>query len=200
VESKVTLDGAPLPPATLGLPRKLDPGAHVLVANAPGFLPAEQRVEIAETAKATVELTLTADATQPVPTQPKPAGRVPGWVWVSGGVGLAALGASAAFAVDYANVRGLISRDCPDNLCDPQKYVADHLPDQRVRWNRDLGLFIGLGAVGVGTVTAAVIGIARPRRDLPRPAALSPWVAGCDGGHRRDTGCAAGLALTGSLW
>jgi hypothetical protein len=209
VEPKVTLDGAPLPAATLGLPRKLDPGAHVLAASAAGFAPAEQRVEIGETAKVTVELTLSAAAVQSVPTPPKQGSRVPGWAWVSGGVGLAALGASVAFVIDYASVRGTIARDCPNDLCDPQKYAADHLPDQLGRWNRDLGLFIGLGVLGAGAVTAAVVGVARPRRDPPRVTAFSPWVAGCDGGrpraagndggHPQASGCAAGLAFTGAF-
>jgi hypothetical protein len=187
-EPSVAIDGAPVPAATLGLQRKVDPGVHVITATAPGFAAAEQRVELAEKATVTVELTLAPGGSASGPTPPSSRGKVPGWAWLSGGIGLAALGASIGFAVDYANVRSTIARDCPGDVCDPQKYVADHLSDQPARWNRDLGLFIGLGALGVGTATAAVIGIARPRRDTPRAISFSPWVAA----H------AAGLAFTGA--
>lgn len=189
-ESSVTLDGAPVPAATIGLPRKVDPGAHVITATAPGFTAAERRVEVAEIATVAVELTLAAVASAPGPAAPPSSkGHVPAWAWISGGIGLAALGTSVGFAIDYASVRNTVARDCPNDVCTPQTYAAGHLSDQLVQWNRDLGLFIGLGALGVAAVTTAAIGIAHPPRDAPRTIGFSPWVAGRAGG----------LAFTGAL-
>ena len=101
------------------------------------------------------------------PPPPTPTGHVPSWAWISGGAGLAALGAGVGFAVDYASVRSPIARDCPDGRCTPPIYTANHIADQLDRWNRNLGLSMGLGAVGAGATIAAVVGIVHPRRDAP---------------------------------
>jgi hypothetical protein len=58
----LTIDGQPVPPA-LDLPREIDPGAHEVVAHAPGFLRATARFSVAAGASASVALTLTHAAT-----------------------------------------------------------------------------------------------------------------------------------------
>jgi hypothetical protein len=62
-----TVDGALVPPATLGAPRAVNPGTHTVKAEASGFLPAEESVTVAEGEHKTVTLTLTASAPAPIP-------------------------------------------------------------------------------------------------------------------------------------
>ncbi len=151
VEPKITLDGAPVPAATLGLPRKVDPGAHVVSASAPGFTTMQKRVELRDGETLPVELVLfKLDDTAPAPPAPAPGPRrvvalpppaasaspeetrrVPAWAWITGGIGVAALGAGAGFAVDYASVRSAVTTACPGDVC------QGHLPEQYGHWNRD---------------------------------------------------------------
>ena len=218
VEPTLTLDGAPVPAATIGLPRKVDPGAHVIAASAPGFVTLEKRVELREAATVPVELTLKPGVSVPLikapppasgqlavrpsppppppdePPPPPPPRHVPAWAWVSGAVGIAALGTGAYFAVDYTKVRSAVTTACPNNTC------VGHLPDQLSHWNRDLGLFIGLGAVGVVAVATAVGGIASKSQPRSPSAMVAPWFAppGADQDGRHDRG-AAGAAFTGAF-
>ncbi len=224
VEPALTIDGVALPTATIGLPRKVDPGAHTLAARAPGFATVEKRVELRDGATLPVELTFGAAGAAPEPrTSPPPAKppitkgtaappprakplvrsevksevpppppseprRVPTWAWISGGIGVVALGASVGFAVDYGSVRSSVTGACPGDVC------QGHLPDDLGHWNRDLGLFIGLGAVGVAAVATAAVGaLGRPRARVGS-ITLSPWLA--PPGH---DGSAAGAALTGAF-
>jgi hypothetical protein len=228
VEPTLTLDGAPLPAATIGLPRKVDPGAHVIAASAPGFATAEKRVELRETATLPVELTLqsgvpgvkgppgvtqapttrgTRAPSSPVADEPPPPPprRVPTWAWVSGGAGVVALGASIGFAVDYGNVRSAVTSACPNDTC------QGHLPAQLGHWNRDLGLFVGLGAVSVAALATALVGVVR-KPGAPQVSAVSamfsPWLAPPTAGHAsghasehasEHDGGAAGGAFTGAF-
>jgi hypothetical protein len=197
IEPTLTFDGAPVPGATIGLPRKVDPGTHVVTASAPGFAKGEQRIELRDGVTLPVELTLWPAGSEPAPPPakapssplatarpsslpvvvlPPPATpgphAVPAWAWISGGIGLAALGASVGFAVDYANVRSAVTSACPGDVC------QGHLPEQLGHWNRDLGLFLGLGAVGVAAVATAVVGVVGKTRARDPSGRLSPWLTG----------------------
>jgi hypothetical protein len=54
----VTMDGAPVPPALVGIDMPVDPGAHRIKAAASGFKPAEQDVKLALGASQTLALKL----------------------------------------------------------------------------------------------------------------------------------------------
>ena len=210
IEPTLTLDGVSLPAATLGLPRKVDPGAHVVAASAPGFTTVEKRVELRDAATVAVELGFQAATATPAPrSRPSETGepslggpasaprtgpartarpllvlppaeasaprRPPTWAWISGGLGVVALGAGVGFAVDYLNVRSQVTTACPGDVC------QGHLPAQLSHWNRDLGLSIGLGAVGVAALTTALVGaVSKPATmggSRTSSATLSPWFA-----------------------
>lgn len=55
------IDGRRVPDAALGLPRLIDPGEHVVAAEAPGYLPAESRFEVAAEGEAEVGIILEED-------------------------------------------------------------------------------------------------------------------------------------------
>jgi hypothetical protein len=183
----VTVDGAPLSAELLGLPRKVDPGQHVITASAPGRTSDPQRVEVREGVTMTTEIALRAVpvvvvAAPPIALAPAgvkaapPAKGTPAWVWIAGGTGIAALGAGVGFAVDYANVRSTVASKCPGLDCALDQDAVNGL---KGRWNRDLGLLIGLGAVGVAGVATAAVGLARhaPAARVEMHAEFVPWVA-----------------------
>lgn len=207
--AQVTVDGAQVPADVMGLPWRVDPGEHVVTAEAPGFQAERRTVRVAEGATATVELTLSPgiDTAPPLVAQGisapparhpgphvTPEGRdvttaevearrrmIPSWVWISGGAGIIAIGAGVAFAVDYANVRSRVAGDCPDASCDWRRYTPADADQLEQRWDRSLGLAVGLGAVGLLGVGSAVIGVmtapSAPPRDTPRRSvSWTPWL------------------------
>jgi len=58
----VTIDGATMPNALVGVPRPVDPGTHTITAGAPGYGTAQQRVEVHERQTPIPEVTLTLQA------------------------------------------------------------------------------------------------------------------------------------------
>ncbi len=57
-ELAITLDGQPLDLALLGVPKPVDPGAHVVVVSARGKVSAERRLNVAEGARESLTVTL----------------------------------------------------------------------------------------------------------------------------------------------
>ncbi|WP_437736796.1 hypothetical protein [Sorangium sp. So ce1335] len=189
VEARV--DGQPIPRAALPYPRKLNPGRHEVVVTAPGFRTERRDVALKEAERAPVEVRIalvpgestppaTGGGGQPPPVDAPPAeprAPVPLWAWAAGGVGLAALGGSVAFAVDHAAARDRVEKDCPGSVCDRRLHDFESMEALRARWNRSLGLSLTLGAVGLAGVGAAVGGILlRPRAGTERAAPLVPLV------------------------
>ncbi len=54
----LTIDGATIPPLASNPPHKLNPGAHTVLVQAPGFQPVELRVELREREAKTLDITL----------------------------------------------------------------------------------------------------------------------------------------------
>ncbi|WP_438019770.1 hypothetical protein WMF18_12200 [Sorangium sp. So ce315] len=188
IEARV--DGQPIPRAALPYPRKLNPGRHEVVVAAPGFRTERREVVLKGAERAPVEVRIAlvpGESTPPDPAggQPPPGGAspaeprapVPLWAWAAGGVGLAALAGSVAFAVDHAAARDRVEEDCPGSVCDRRLHYVESMEALRARWNRSLGLSLTLGAVGLAGVGAAVGGILlRPRAGAERAATLVPLV------------------------
>ena len=185
--ASVTVDGAVVAAVTLSLPRKVNPGRHRVVVTAPGFAEAAREVDVAEGQALAVELSLARAVTGvvsagPVTTvAPGPtagatavasgaatggdatgdagtASRRPVWAWVSGAAGLVALGVGVGFFVDYMGVRARVASECPGDVCDPARHDAASAQALRAQWNRDLGLGVGLGALGLVGVGVAIVG------------------------------------------
>jgi hypothetical protein len=136
----VTIDGAEVNPAILGVPRKLNPGKHVITASAPGYAEARREVDVAERAELDVPLELTPSAAAPVPVPateppPKPSSPPPAapdakadttsgsstssLAYIGfgiGAVGLTVGGITGALAFSKA---GTASDQCTNNVCPP---------------------------------------------------------------------------------
>ena len=107
----VRVDGTPLAAAAWGTALPVDPGEHLLRAEAPGFEPLEQKLTIGGTGAREI-FTLPAlssarsEAAAPAALEAPPAmadaePRHPArtWAWITGGVGVAALGVGSYFGV-----------------------------------------------------------------------------------------------------
>ncbi len=205
-EFEWTLDGEAIPPAAIGLPRKANPGTRTIVVKAPGFLTVEKKVTLAEAQTVPIEITLVPDGHPPLkkvgpgtgpggqPVDDPSQYKVPTWAWVSGGVGVVALGVGAYFLADYVSVSGKVGSDCPNNIC-PKTIPNGSEQSNLDTWNRDVGAAIGLGAVGVTAVTIGIVGIARTKHAPKQPPKtgsvhvdFAPWMGpGLGGGALTGT-------------
>jgi hypothetical protein len=176
-ELQVTLDGVALVSEALGLPRKVNPGAHTIVARAPGFEVAEANVALEGAETREIEVTLkpvraepaASTRASPQPLRPAPhEGNQPAvWPWLVGGTGVAALGASVGFWVDHAAAQRTIAADCPNRVCDPSKYSQDDVQALEARRNRSGVLGIVLTAAGVACTGVAVVGLILGKASKP---------------------------------
>jgi hypothetical protein len=201
VQPTVMIDDAKLLAAAVGLPRKVNPGAHVIKVTAQGYLTVEKKVELKEGASNSlpVEAAMAVDPNAPKdapPPQPQqqqqqqqqepqpPPGPqpVPGWAWGMLAVGVVGVGVGAGFTADYVSVKNKVSADCPNNACMPTNFkAANALSGQ---WNRDLALMgVGFGVGLVGLVTA-IGGIASAKSAPAAPAktGFAPWFSPGAGG------------------
>ena len=64
----VTVDGATMPTALVGVARPIDPGSHTITATAPGYSQAQARVDVREKQTPMPEVTLTLQASATGPT------------------------------------------------------------------------------------------------------------------------------------
>lgn len=173
---RVTQNGKDVPVALLGTVIPVDPGQQSVFAEAPGFEPFTQSVTVAE--GELVEITLALE--KRAPTEWTVTRGVPTWSWISGGAGILLLTGAAAFRIDQAFVEGRQLGICKGDVeksC-PTKSVYDPTADNS-RKNRDNGLFIGLGTVGVLGLGAAIVGFVMgppAKKPAKKAAIVTPWI------------------------
>lgn len=201
----VERDGAAVPPEMLGKPILVDPGEHVVKAQAPGSSAVELRVRIGKGEKKTLTLEVKgapAPAVQPAPAPalaPTPQAPAPGpaqgaptpdegpsgrrvAAYVAGGIGLAGIiagGVTGGLAIER---KGVVDANCEDTRCNPEgKDAADTL--KRFGLVSTIGFGVGLAGLGAATVLLLT---------EPSPAA---GAQGAPGGARRWV--SAGVAPSG---
>jgi hypothetical protein len=110
----LTLDGAALPEAAWNTVIDVDPGQHVIRAEAPGRLAFEGTVTLEERQAKTVEVTLEVDPTFVANDAPRPS-RLPPLLLAGGGVVVVSVG----LGIGYASLQKR-NDSCDDaKLCDP---------------------------------------------------------------------------------
>lgn len=176
---KVLRDGKELPAATLGEALLVDPGEHEVRVSAPSYRPETRSVKLEEGKTTTVEISLVAlDAISPEKDKPQ-GGGVPAWAWVTGGAGLALIGAGIYFLADDLAAIGALGSNCHTNAAGTYCASGYDYARDNARKNLDFGLFLGLGGAGVIALGAAAFGVVRApssKRSEP-PLAAAPWVA-----------------------
>ena len=200
---RVTADGQEVPAASFGVPLPIDPGAHEIVGTADGYAEWRETVQAEKGKQADVSIALRRLQPQegsavlpppgepsapPVETTASTASKTPVWAWVSGGVGLVALGIGAGFGAAALAKQSSIASACgarfPHCASDATtKTTVNALVNTR---NVDRDVFIGLAAVGGAAIVAGIVGIAtaRPTVDHPEQTGLvlSPFGGSHAGG------------------
>ena len=169
---RVTHNGKDVPVALLGTVIPVDLGPQSVSADAPGYEPFAQTVEVAEGKVIDVAIALRTDE------EAQAGRRIPIWAWAAGGAGIALLAGAAAFRIDQAYIEGKQSGICDGDVqtnCPPLAFY-DPASDN-TRKNRSNALFIGLGIGGVAALGVAVVGIVTAPSSKPRvaSASITPW-------------------------
>ena len=180
---KVSIDGTPVPVSTTPRSIELDPGAHVILAAAPGSKTTEERVTLAE-ADGGPEVARTI-ALQPETPPAAASGSASAAGAATGGAAggepaarsdvlpYAALGGGGALVLVAGGL--LLAREgairdikttCPSNRCPTST-------ESRVDGDRSRAELFGPLAIGVGVVGLAAIGVGAYLLLRPRPAAAA---------------------------
>ena len=159
-EASVTIDGALVPPAAVGVKRAADPGFPEVTVSAPGYEPFKQLVTVGPGEEKTVEVSLRklpevrASSTAPIdayrPRQSNGARRALTYVAFSvGGAGLVAGGVTGALAL---RKRGQLQDRClDDGRCPPSQ-------SKRISTYRAFGTASGVTlAIGVAGLTTGLV-------------------------------------------
>jgi hypothetical protein len=178
----VRVDGAALEARVRALPRRLNPGEHVVVVTAPGYFEATEKVTLVEGERRTVEIALRAGAPPPpIPTPPPDAPRavppppppeeptVSPVAWVGFGIGGAGLVVGAVTGALSLSKQGSLEDECPGNVC-PESKRGEH--DEIVALANVSNVAFGIGAVGVGVgIVSLVLSLSDgDEQDAPRSA------------------------------
>lgn len=192
--TKVTLDGAQVSPAALGVPQPIDLGDHTIVAGAPGFTDGTSTLTLAESERREVTVT-PGIASVPVPVVAPPVVNKPpppeappssglrsaGFVLV--GVGVASLAVGAVTGVLTIGKKNAVEKACADTasgFCggNSTAVIALERSGKQLSTISTVSFLVGAVAVGAG-VTLVILGA--PRR-APTTATLTPLVTTSSGG------------------
>jgi hypothetical protein len=182
---KVTVDGVPVPAAALGVNRPVDPGKHVVRAEAEGFAPTEVPFSVAEgkTAAVNVELKPAAAAPKAAPPPPPPRPEVPApqpaakggstqkiLGWSSLGIGGGALLMGAVTGGVALKKHGDLAAVCQGGHCTGQ--------DAAISSYHTMGTLstVGFIAGGALAVTGVVLVVTSPKAKPGKEAAVIPIV------------------------
>jgi serine/threonine-protein kinase len=181
---KVERDKQSVAPELFGEPIPLDPGEHQFTASAPGYASWQSAITVSVSggmATVTIPPLNPLPAPLPEPQAPPPAKEpTPAatpvdtaptpqhhadltWAWVSGGIGVAGIGAGVFFGLKASDLDKQAKDHCEGTSC------FDHQGPSLSKDARDAALIAnigyGVGAVGVGT--AIVLAIIAMQDDEP---------------------------------
>jgi hypothetical protein len=192
---RLVIDGDAIPPEAAPLPRRLDPGHHVVAVSAPGYRNATREIDLAEHDHASIEVALARDAPAPLApaaAEPPPAGTpVPdtsrrAYAWGALGVGGAGLAIGVVTgALSLARASDAHSQ-CTGDVCTPAAQ-PDVDASKTLAWVSDAGFAVGVAGAAIGAYLLLTSPPSRPPVAAVRPAFLvEPLV-----------GTAPGAALSG---
>ncbi|MEP7051248.1 MAG: carboxypeptidase-like regulatory domain-containing protein [Pseudomonadota bacterium] len=160
-EARVTLDGAPVPPAAVGVRRAVNPGQREVRVTAKGFLPQKMALDVAEGGAASADFTLEPDpdaqveapvseAPTPPPAPPVKHNFTSTYVAFGvGGVGLLVGGVTGAIALGK---RSELASAC--NAADQCRSNQKNVLSSYHTLGIVSGVGFGVGVVGVGAGVA----------------------------------------------
>jgi hypothetical protein len=159
VTPKVAIDGHDVLPDMLAVPIKIDPAEHSLTASAPGYLPIEQKVTLAESEKKSIELAFAPDPNAGAVTTPGAAPGTPSSVavdqssksralmWIGFGVGAAGVAAGSVTGLMAMSAEKSAEDQCINKVCPP---AAQSDIDSSKQLGTISTIAFGVGVVGLG--------------------------------------------------
>ena len=176
----LSVDGVAVPAAVIGLPRRLDPGHHVMIATT-STQEGRAEIDVAEGEKKDVAITL-ATVAKPTPIapvtheeQPPPPPEthrsyvLPITLFAIGGASLVVGGITGIMEISQQN--GL-STSCPNHVCPPSQYGALDSANTLATIST-VTLIVGGAAVVAGVITLFV---GKPSTSAPAQAHVEPWI------------------------
>lgn len=174
VDPTVTVDGAPMPAAALGVKRPVDPGQHAVKATASGYKPGETSFTVAEAGDATATIALEKDPNAAVATTGPATGgstteppkepqedkgkpyRIAGYAAL--GVGAAGVVVGSVFGIMALSSHGSLSDDCQNGTCPANK--SDDVSSYHTKGTvSTIGFVVG----GVGLAAGAALILLAPK-------------------------------------
>jgi len=161
---KVTLDREPVQPALIGVEMPINPGKHVLQAEAPGVTAAPVELSLQEAEKKSVELRVELASSPPVKVEPTPPPAVVApdqpaasrpWqrttAFVAGGIGVAGLATGVITGLMASSQHSKAEEQCPDHRCVEGSSGADALDSFRsLRTVSTVGYVVGAVGLAAG--------------------------------------------------
>jgi len=155
----VTIDGAPVPPAAIGVRRAVNPGALQVQVQAKGFLSQKKLVELREGAEGQVAFKLDPDPEAQVPSlvklppppEPSPAkGHDPTPMYVAFGVSAGGLAVGAITGALFLSKRSDLDGVCnADHVC-PSSQTETRTAYRTFGTISVVGFAVGVAGAGVG--------------------------------------------------
>lgn len=197
----IVVDGISVPSAALGLPRRVNPGRHMIVAKTPSGR-GEQTVDVKEGDRKDVQIMLkgggssapeptpdpgtgTEPTPSPTPEQPSepegPKSHSPTIItWVSAGVGGAGLIAGSITGIMSMSLTSQLSHECPNMACPSGKQGGN---DYSSANSLATIANVGFAVAGVGAAVAVatlIIGHAEDSASAKHPESAPPAGGGGD--------------------
>jgi hypothetical protein len=196
----VTVDDVTLPAEVVGLPRKVDPGHHVVVAKT-AHAEGKQEVDVTAGQQKEVQIALVATATEPAaaveptapaapvdetPPAPATSHRPTALTWV--GVALAGAGVAVGTVTGIVSLskKSLLENECTNTICGPPSYATLDSANTFATISTIAFAAAGVGA-GVAVVTLLVghsTSSAPPTSQPPEALRVTPWIGAGAAGLR----------------
>jgi hypothetical protein len=155
----VTIDGAALPSALVGVARPINPGEHQLSVSGDAYLAANQAFTVTEGEAATLAVKLelkpleavAEEEPKPIPPPPKEPAAEPNRVpaYIAFGVGAVGLGVGTVFGLSAMGTKGDLEDVCRQGSCPPSE-GGDIDSMQSDATIATIGFGVGLLGVGAG--------------------------------------------------
>jgi hypothetical protein len=179
-QAQISIDNEQIPPAASSVPRKVNPGAHVVLVKV-GSADKQVDVMVAEGETKTVTVDF-ADLRPPEPSSPQDQGSGLGVlpkVLMFGGFGLGAVGIGVGAVTGLMSIAKTndLQKECPENNC-PRGYQS-RIDEATGLGNISTAAFI-VGGVGVAAGVVGIILSNNEKKEPTTPAAKSPSPFGPD--------------------
>lgn len=176
---EVVIDSTPVPSASLGVKRPVNPGSHTVKASAEGFLPAEKTLTFAEGQSLSVNLELeqapsdaapvaAAATTSEAPRASSNGRKTAAFVALGvGGAGLIVGGVAGALAIGK---HSRLADECTNGHCDPLTQGSALNSYHTMGTISTVGFIVG----GVGVATGVVL-LLTGSKESAQPATAATW-------------------------